>query len=370
MRRLFLLMLIAGMLAGCAKQRATDPTVPPTAAIQAAATVAPPQPTVAPPTVTSKPTAVPDTPTVAPTPATQRVPATAPPDPWAAYAQFTIEGLRAREYGAEGEIEIVEVMEQTASFTRYLFAYPSDGLRITGMLNLPSGDGPFPVVILNHGYYPLDVYQTGNGTRLAADYLAERGFLTLSPDLRSHAGSDDAPNQFRAGHVIDTLNLIGPAQRLPQARPGKVGMWGHSNGGAMTAKAIVVSDQIAAAVIYAPASSNIEEDYWFRVERAQSRGQQIDRADWPVEPAAAPDLYGRLSPLPSLGYVACPVLIHYGTADETVPLKWPDDLRAGLEAAGKDVRMELYEGQPHSFQGAANQLYLERTAEFFRQHVR
>ena len=38
-----------------------------------------------------------------------------------------------------------------------------------GMLNRPKGDGPFPVVILNHGYYPLDVYQTGNGSKLAAD---------------------------------------------------------------------------------------------------------------------------------------------------------------------------------------------------------
>jgi pimeloyl-ACP methyl ester carboxylesterase len=211
-----------------------------------------------------------------------------------------VEGLRQRSYG-EGEITILEVMEETANFTRYLFAYPSDGLRVTGMLNQPRGEGPFPVVILNHGYYPLDVYQTGNGSKLAADYLANRGFLTLAPDLRSHAGSDDAPNQFRAGHVIDVLNLVPLAQKLPPAQPGKVGMWGHSNGGAITAKAMVVSDQLAAAVIYAPASSNIEEDYWFRVERAGSRGQAIDPADWPVAPAEAPDLYRRLSPLPYLG---------------------------------------------------------------------
>lgn len=57
------------------------------------------------------------------------------------------------------------------------------------MMNLPKGKGPFPVVILNHGYYPLDAYQTGNGSKLAADYLANRGFLSLAPDFRSHAGS-------------------------------------------------------------------------------------------------------------------------------------------------------------------------------------
>ncbi len=331
----------------------------------ATSTAPAPSPTVEPsPTATTLPTATP-----VPPPTNTPAPPTPTADPWAAYAPFTIEGLRSRGYG-EGQIETVRVLEETAAFTRLLFAYRGDGLRLTGMMNRPRGAGPFPVVILNHGYYPIDVYQTGNGTKLAADYLASRGFLTLSPDFRSHAGSDDAPNLFRAGHVIDVLNLIPLAQQMPDARPGKVGMWGHSNGGAITAKAIVVSDQIAAAVIYAPASSNIVEDYGFRVERARARGAEIDPIEWPVKPEEGPDLYERLSPLPYLQYVQAPVQIHYGTADQTVPLKWPDDLRKGLEAAGKDVTMYVYEGQPHSFQGAPNGLYLQRMAEFFEQRVR
>ena len=335
-----------------------------------AAATAQATPTQPPPTIPPSPTAIPS-PTPLPSPT---------PDPWATYAPYTIEALRNRAYGTEGQIEILDVMEQTANFTRYLFAYHSDGLRITGMLNLPKGDGPFPVVILNHGYYPLDVYQTGNGSKVAADYLANRGFLTLAPDFRSHAGSDDAPNLFRAGHVIDTLNLIPLAQKLPEAQPGKIGMWGHSNGGAITAKAIVVSEQIAAAVIYSPASSNITEDYQFRVDRARSRSGQppgrrtgvIDRVaiEFPVKPDEAPDLYERLSPLPYLKYVSAPVQIHWGTADETVPYKWPGDLLAGLQAAGKQVEYFEYAGQPHSFLGQANQLYLRRTADFFAQYLR
>jgi dipeptidyl aminopeptidase/acylaminoacyl peptidase len=328
-------------------------------------------------------TAVPATPTTAPSPTTvpTAVPPTEPPtptpDPWAEYAPYTIEALRAREYGTEGEIEVLDTMEETRNFTRYLIAYRSDGLRITGMMNLPKGEGPFPVVILNHGYYPLDVYQTGNGSKLAADYLANRGFLTLSPDFRSHAGSDNAINFFRAGHVIDTLNLIPLAQKLPQAQPGLVGMWGHSNGGAITAKAIAVSDQIAAAVIYAPASSNIVEDYQFRVERSGRRRPSstprgtVSRVtnEFPVTPEQAPDLYERLSPLPYLDNVSAAVQIHWGTADGTVPYKWPGDLLDGLKAADKQVEYFEYEGQPHSFVGAGNQLYLERIAEFFGRHL-
>jgi dipeptidyl aminopeptidase/acylaminoacyl peptidase len=369
--------LLALSLAACSSDSQAPQAAAPTPPIQAAAvaaTAATP-PTAAPTAAsTIAPTAVP--PTSAPTAVPPTAPPTATPDPWAEYAPYTIEGLRARSYG-EGEIEIVDVMERAQNFTRYLITYHSDGLRITGMMNVPKGDGPFPVVILNHGYYPLDVYQTGNGSKLAADYLANRGFLTLSPDFRSHAGSDNAVNFFRAGHVIDTLNLIPLAQKLPQAQPGKIGMWGHSNGGAITAKAITVSDQIAAAVIYSPASSNIVEDYQFRVGRSRSRAPSatprgtISRVttEFPVTPEQAPDLYERLSPLNYLDHVSAVVQIHWGTADQTVPYKWPGDLLDGLKAASKQVEYFEYEGQPHSFQGAGNQVYLQRIAEFFEQHL-
>jgi dipeptidyl aminopeptidase/acylaminoacyl peptidase len=230
-------------------------------------------------------------------------------------------------------------------------------------------------VILNHGYYPLDVYQTGNGSKLAADYLAARGFLTLSPDFRSHAGSDDAPNIFRAGHVIDTLNLIPLALALPEARPGKLLMWGHSNGGAITAKAIAVSEQIAAALIYAPASSNIEQDYLFRAERWARRAGNppgrrsgvIDRLEleFPLTPAEAPDLYARLSPLNYAQYVTARTLIVWGDQDETVPRPWPEDLANALRAAGNDVTFVVYPGQPHSFDATGNAQYLPQMVEFF-----
>lgn len=318
------------------------------------ATPQPPTATPVPPTATPTATPVPPTPTP-----------TVTPEPYPEQAQYTIEGLRSREYGT-GEIEIIGEMGEGTNFVRYLIAYPSDGLRITGMLNRPYGPGPFPVVILNHGWYPLDVYQTGDGTQRAADYLANNGFLTISPDYRNHAGSDDAPNVFRAGHVIDTLNLIPLAQKLPDAQPGRIAMWGHSNGGAITAKVITVSDQIAAALIYAPASSSIVEDFWFRVERASMRGGSINEVNWPVRPEEAPDLYERLSPLNYMQYVSASVQIIWGTADEVVPRKWPEDVHTSLLAAGKESEFIVYEGQPHSFTAAGNAQYLPAMVEFFR----
>jgi dipeptidyl aminopeptidase/acylaminoacyl peptidase len=140
---------------------------------------------------------------------------------------------------------------------------------------------------------------------------------------------------------------------------------------------LAVSEQIGAAVIYAPASLTIAEDYAFREGRWRLRANQppgrrsgvIDRLEieFPVRPDEAPELYQRLSPLPYLAYVQAPVQIHWGTADEIVPFNWPGDLLAGLQAAGKPVEYFEYPGQPHSFQGEANQLYLSRIAEFYAQ---
>lgn len=329
----------------------TATAVPPTAALPTATAALP---TAAPPTVTAAP------PTAAPP--------TVTPDPYAEYAAFTIDGLRARTYGDGGPLTVLRVLSETPAFTRELFEYRSDGLRITGQLTRPRGEGPWPVIILNHGYFPLDVYRTGYDTQHASDYLATRGYLTLAPDFRSHAGSDRAPNIFKAGHVIDTLNLLPLAQALPEAQPGKVGMWGHSNGGEITLKAMLVSDQIAAGLIYAPASSFLADSY-----AAYSSDQVVwdssNTADYPITPEQAPELYARLSVFPHLAYIQAPVQWHHGAADP-VPPAWSETPHNRLLELGKPSERFLYPGGSHSLTGADKALYLERTAAFFDQYLK
>jgi len=83
---------------------------------------------------------------------------------------YTIAGLRERDYSA-GEIQVGAPLAVTDFYTRYSISYPSDGLNITGILQVPPGDGPFPVILLNHGYYNRAEYRSGDGTDRIAEVL-------------------------------------------------------------------------------------------------------------------------------------------------------------------------------------------------------
>uniref|UniRef100_A0A831TFH4 Alpha/beta fold hydrolase n=1 Tax=Thermorudis peleae TaxID=1382356 RepID=A0A831TFH4_9BACT len=327
----------------------TTPVPPsPTATTPAPATTPSPQPQLTSP---PQPTATPE-----PTPA---------PHPLAAY---TIDGLRSRQYPG-GTIEILGTLDATDAYTRYAIAYPSDGLRITGVMHVPHGEGPFPVVILNHGYIPPEQYWPGADTWREADFLARRGYLCIAPDFRGWAGSDQGPNYFRTGIVIDVLNLISSLPSVPQADPERVGLWGHSMGGGLVAKAITIDPRIDAAVLYGPVSA-------YDLDNIQKWGDGLpENTTDPLAPiyreAARDPAFIRLTSATFyFHYVTAAVQIHQGTADTVTPPEWARSIRDSLQLAGRSVEYYEYPGQGHAFQGQSWQLFMERTAAFFDTHLK
>jgi dipeptidyl aminopeptidase/acylaminoacyl peptidase len=280
-------------------------------------------------------------------------------------AGLTIADLRARDFG-DGAIEIGAVYRRPSGYTTYRISYPADGLRLTGLLHVPNGDGPFPVIIANRGHIDRERYQPGMDSRAFSEFFAPRGYLVVAPDYRGYGGGDAGPNQFYTGYYVDILALIPLAQKLPMARPGKVGMWGHSRGASITVAAATVSDQIAAAVVYAPAPADLAADYERR--RRQSSNRPGDDT-WPFAPDQNPEAYARVSPINYFEHVSAPVMLHHGTADTVVDASASVAIADALRAAGKDVTLHLYDGGAHTLTGRQERLYFERTLEFFRQHL-
>jgi dipeptidyl aminopeptidase/acylaminoacyl peptidase len=286
----------------------------------------------------------------------------AAPDP---VAGLTIPDLRARQYG-NGKITIGKVWRQGNGYTTYRISYPADRLRLTGLLHVPQGKGPFPLIIANRGYIAKERYQPGMDSRAFSDYMARRGFLVVAPDYRGYGGGDDGPNLFYTGYYADILHLIPMAQELPMAAKGKVGMWGHSRGASITVAAATITDQIAAAVVYAPAPADLAQDY---ARRARQSGARPDGETWPFPPAQNREAYQRVSPINYLDAVTAPIMLHHGTSDTTVDESASVAIAERLRAEGKAVTLHLYKGGGHTLKGEAERLYFTRTLSFFRTHL-
>lgn len=323
------------------------------------------------PTPTPEPTATP-----APTP-----PAEPPPTPINlpvpqaegedAADQRTIAGLRARAYGG-GAIEIVRPLAAPGAYTSYVIRYPSDDLVVTGFLNVPRGDGPFPVLLINHGYVNPAGYAAvaSNYAKREGDFFAARGYLTAGSDYRGHGNS---PGTAPGGHVspayvIDVLNLLELVKQLPQADGSRIGVWGHSMGGSIAERMMVVSKDVRATVIWAGVSADAVEGWlylrdWIR----RPEGELRARFGHPDEQA---DLYRRMSARAYLADVAGPVQIHHGTADASVPYQHAVGLARLLAEAGKPHEFYTYPGAPHNWFGPTWDLAAGRTLAFFDRYVK
>jgi uncharacterized protein len=304
---------------------------------------------------------------------------------------YTIEGLRRHKFQS-GEIHIRSTLSENDRFTTYLIDYPSDGLTITGIMQIPVGEGPFPVILLNHGFFGRSVYASGDGTDRASAFLAQHGYITLASDYRSWGDSDLGPSFFYSGLVIDVINLINAISSIPEADPDRVGIWGHSMGGGVTMKVLAIDSRVKAAVLYSPVSADDADiiDRWgMGCFGDIAAGEMIigcnssdvipddlsrEMQDAYRFAASDADTLQEISPFYHLDSVTAPIQIHYGTEDgkflSGTPPQWSVKLTQGLRDAGKQAELLQYEGQGHSFIGQPWFDFMTRTLRFFDKYVK
>ncbi|PYE53044.1 alpha/beta hydrolase family protein [Deinococcus yavapaiensis] len=288
----------------------------------------------------------------------------------AASRYASIEQLRADTFGS-GAFTVTRVLERNAAFTRSEVRWDSDNLKVAGFMNVPSGKGPFPVVLVLHGYVDPSTYRLLDYTTRYADALARAGFLVIHPNYRGHGASQGRPDgAFRIEYARDVLNLASIVRKSAgQAGPlreasANVGLWGHSMGGGIAQRVAVVDPKIKAVVLYGAMSGDDRKNarQVFYVFSKGTRGREELDAPRSVTDAVSPAHFYRLS--------NAVFSVHQGAADDQVPAGWARETCAKLKAAGKSAECFEYARAPHTFRGAADATFQARVTAFFRRNLR
>ena len=237
---------------------------------------------------------------------------------------------------------------QTISFTdprikAAYVEYPSpggNGQTMRGYLVQPTGQGPWPAVLVIHENRGLNPYIEDVARRAAAE-----GFLALAPDglapLGGYPGNDDDGRAMQA--KLDQAKLrtdmLNGARfvKAHKLSTGKLGVTGFCWGGG---------------------TAN-----WL----ATALGPELQ--------AGAP-FYGAAAETSSVPKIKAPLQIHYAENDERVNSMWPAFEKA-LKAANVPHEMHLYAGTQHGFHNdstpryneAAAKLAWDRTVAFFRKNL-
>ncbi len=218
-------------------------------------------------------------------------------------------------------------------------------------VNVPDGDGPFPVAILVHGggWSRGDKHAVPPGD--SADITPWFAPLTaakftwfsinyrLAPQHRWPEGFADLQTAIRwvKAHAAEF-----------KGDPNRIALFGHSSGGHVVCLAATLIDdsvRVQAVVGFAPVT-NHEQDLPVRKGLSTSLQGLLNR---PKE--LTPESLGLLRELSPINHVRPglpPFLLIHGDADKSVPFQQSLDFQAKLQAAGVPCELIRIPGAPHA----------------------
>ena len=287
------------------------------------------------------------------------------------YSDVSLPALMETEI-VGSDLVIEELLGSTSKYTRHAVTYKANGLTISGIMNIPVGTGPFPTLVLGHGYIDPRIYTSGRGLKREQDYLANQGFVVLHTDYRNHAGSDDDPDNavnLRLGYTIDVIAaaLALKNSGIAQVDVNRIGYLGRSMGGGIGYNVATVAPNVFdAIVLYAPVSANYVDNFnkWGR-GNPEIENPIIEKHG---SPESNPDFWAGISAENFFDRVDDPIMIHHGTNDESCKIEWSQRANDQLVALGKDVTFHIYEGEQHAF-GPQWELSMQRSVEFLTKNL-
>jgi dipeptidyl aminopeptidase/acylaminoacyl peptidase len=223
---------------------------------------------------------------------------------------------------------------------------PFEGSRLVGILRLPNGPAPHPVLIMIPG---LD--SAKEEFRSTEDLFLERGIATFSVDGPGQ-GEAEYDLAIRGDWEVPGAAIIDKLSTEDGIDPDRVGVWGVSLGGYYAPRVASGDERIRACIALAGPYS-FAEDWDSRpiltreAFRVRSKSADMETARRQAEELT---MAGRA------GLIRCPLLAVMGKLDRLIP--WQHAQRL-VEEAGSNARLLLLEQGNH---GCANLAPFHRQA--------
>ncbi len=296
---------------------------------------------------------------------------------------LSIQALREGEYPGS-DIVIEQTLSPGSNYDRFIVLYKSEGLKIYGLLTVPKKDLPqdgWSVIIFNHGYIPPLQYKTTQRYGAYMDVFSRNGYIVFKPDYRGHGNSEGvATGAYGSNaYMIDVLNAVSSIKKFPKINPEKIGMWGHSMGGLITLKVMVISKDVKAGVIWAGVVGSYQDllERWRRRTTLILAANQVsERGRWRRElieqygdPTENPSFWSSISPNSYLSDISGPIQLHHGTGDTSVPFEFSQKLEQQMKDVGKEVEIYIYDSDDHNLSKNFS-LAAERSVNFFNRFLK
>jgi dipeptidyl aminopeptidase/acylaminoacyl peptidase len=287
--------------------------------------------------------------------------------------KYSIENLSSATFKSS-DIVIGKILKDNPKFTSYEFTMQfspdfSDNLKTTsGLINIPKGTGPFPVVVMYRGYVDQTQYTIGEGTQPAATVFANNGYITVAPDFLGYADSSpEAADAFesRFQTYVTATTVLKSVSSLKDWDGKNIFIWAHSNGGQVALTTLEITGVTYPTVLWAPVSRPFPNSILIYTNESDDQGKYLIAQLAAFEETYDANLFSLTG---YLDKIKAPIQLNQGTGDTEVPYFWSDDLAKSLKAATVSATYIKYPGADHNMNPLWNSA-VENAMKFFKSKI-
>ena len=276
---------------------------------------------------------------------------------------------------SESQIVVGDLISETNDYSTYKYFMQfspdmSGNLKkVSGIINVPKGKGPFPVIVMFRGFVSQETYIMGTGTQPSAKVFAKNGYITVAPDFLGYGESDkEASDIFetRFQTWVTAISTLKSVNSIEKWNGKNILIWGHSNGGQVALTTLEITGFDYPTVLWAPVSMRFPASILYYIDEAKDGGKFL------IDQVAKFNEIYNASNFSLTNYypqIKAPIQINQGTADTAVPYWLTDNLNKRLKDATVSAIYIKYPGADHNMRPSWDKA-VENSLLFFNQHLK